>query len=194
MLYLISLGGVTDKRALIVASGLVSAALALAGCGVSVAAGGENAASHPASGIFVSPTVGGGDISVRSTPTVVYTAPKNTPPAVLPPGLTATAKAVQGVVSGGCWDDSHQGNVYGAYDQVFWWQGDCGDTIGQVTMELYPSAKAATEASGHSSSSAVLARYLDGAVLVDVYDNAPLSVLSQLGSVKGLRALAGYGT
>ena len=43
--------------------GLAAAALALGGCGVSVAAGGHNAATHPASGIWVSPTVGGGPIS-----------------------------------------------------------------------------------------------------------------------------------
>ena len=129
-----------SKRAAIVAAGVVTISLALGGCGVSVDAGGENAATHPASGIFVSNTVGGASISVKTNPTVVYQPPSSTPPASVPSGLTSAVASIESLVTGGCWQDAHYGNVYGAYDQLFWWQGDCGDTIGQVTVELYPTA------------------------------------------------------
>jgi hypothetical protein len=173
--------------------GLAAAALALGGCGVSVAAGGHNAATHPASGIWVSPTVGGGPISGEAVASIPFQPPPSTPPAALPAGLTATLTDIQDAVTGGCWDNAHFGSVYGAYDQYFWWQGDCGDTFGQVAIELYPSATAAEQQAHHPVTSAVLARYLDGAVIVDVYTSAPLSVISQLGQVKGLQAVAGYG-
>ena len=111
-------------------------------------AGGENAATHPASGIFVSNTVGGGNISVKTNPTVAYQPPPSTPPASVPAGLTTAVADIESVVTGGCWQDAHFGNVYGAYDQFFWWQGGCGDTIGQVTVELYPTAAAAAGGTG----------------------------------------------
>ena len=170
----------------------LTAAMALGGCGVSVAAGGSNAATHPASGIWVSPTVGGGNISGGAVAAVPFEPPPSTPPAALPSGVSSTIGAIEHVVTGGCWENAHYGNVYGAYDQYFWWQGECGDTVGQVTVELYPSAKAAKGQAHHSAPSGVLARYLDGLVLVDVYTSAPLSVLSQLGTVKGLQAVQGY--
>ncbi len=173
--------------------GLAAAALALGGCGVSVAAGGHNAATHPASGIWVSPTVGGGPISGGATASVSFQPPSSTPPTALPAGLTSTVAGIQHSVTGGCWDNADSGSVYGAYDQYFWWQGDCGDTFGQVAVELYPSAAAAKQQAHHPVASAVLARYIDGAVIVDVYTSAPLSVISQLGEVKGLQVVAGYG-
>ena len=183
-----------SKRLAVLAAGFATVSLALAGCGDSVPAGGENAATHPASGIWVSPTVGGLTISeLYPTPTVPFQAPPGTPPRTLPSGLVATEDAVQSALSGGCWQDAHFGNVYGAYDQLFWWQGQCGDTIGQVTAELYPSVAAATANDHHPTSNALLERYQDGAVLVDVYANAPLSALSPLGQVKGLKAVPGYG-
>ena len=119
--------------------------------------------------------------------------PSSTPPAALPAGLTSTVTGIQHSVTGGCWDNAGSGSVYGAYDQYFWWQGDCGDTFGQIAVELYPSAAAAKQQAHHPVTSAVLARYIDGAVIVDVYTSAPLSVISQLGEVKGLQAVAGYG-
>ena len=173
--------------------GLAAAALAMGGCGVSVAAGGSNAATHPASGIWVSPTVGGGPVSGSPPPNVAFQPPASAPPAALPAGLTSTVNDIQHVVTGGCWDNAHSGSVYGAYDQLFWWQGDCGDTFGQMAVELYPSAAAAKGQDHHAVTSAVLARYIDGPVIVDVYTSAPLSVLSQLGAVKGLQAVPGYG-
>lgn len=183
------------KRALLAFSALASVGLAAAGCGVSVDQGGHNAATHPASGIFVSNTVGGGaDISAKSSPTVTYQPPNNKAPSVLPAGLAQTEKAVEAAVTGGCWQDSHQGDVYGAYDQLFWWTGDCGDTVAQVTVEAFPSAAKAKSEQRHPTSSPVLARYIDGALLVTVWSNAPLSVTSALSGVKGLRALPGYGT
>jgi len=181
------------KRAAILAAGIATVTVVLGGCGDSVRAGGENAASHPASGIFVSNTVGGGNISVKSNPTVPYQPPPSTPPASIPTGLTSAVADIEPVVTGGCWQDAHLGNVYGAYDQLFWWQGDCGDTIGQVTVELYPTAAAASANAHHPGPSALLDRYRDGAALVDVYTNAPLSVLSELGTVNGLRTVPGYG-
>lgn len=172
----------------------LTAALALEGCGVSVAAGGRNAATHPASGVWVSPTVGGGNVSGGTAGAVPFQPPPSTPPAAQPTGLSSTIGDIEHVVTGGCWDNAHYGSVYGAYDQLFWWQGDCGDTVGQVTVELYPSATAAKGEAHHPVPSGVLARYLDGPVIVDVYTSAPLSVLSQLGAVKGLQAVPGYGS
>ncbi len=184
---------VRHQRALLAVSALASAAFLVAGCGVSVAGGGENAASHPASGIFTSNTVGGGaDVSGEPAPPVTYTLPNNKPPAVLPSGQTATAKAVEAAVKGGCWEDSHAGDLYGAYDQLFWWQGACGDTVAQVTVELYPSAAKSRAQDRHPVSQPLLARFLDGAVLIDVWANAPLSAVTSLSSVKGLQALPGY--
>jgi hypothetical protein len=181
------------KRAAILAAGIATISVALGGCGVSVDAGGENAATHPASGIFVSNTVGGGGISVKTNPTVPYQPPPSTPPASVPAGLTSAVADIESVVTGGCWQDAHYGNVYGAYDQIFWWQGACGDTIGQVTIELYPTAAAASAKAHHPGPSALLDRYQDGAALVDVFTNAPLYVLSDLGTVKGLVSVPGYG-
>jgi hypothetical protein len=111
----------------------------------------------------------------------------------VPSGLSSALDDIQHAVTGGCWDNAHYGSVYGAYDQLFWWQGDCGDTVGQVTVELYPSVAAARGEAHHPVTSAVLARYMDGAIIVDVYTSAPLSVLSQLATVKGLQAVPGYG-
>ena len=132
-------------------------------------------------------------MSGNAPPAVPFVPPPSTLPASLPSGLSSTLDAIQRTVTGGCWDDARYGSVYGAYDQLFWWQGDCGDTFGQVAVELYPSAAAATDEAHHPTASAVLARYRDGAVIVDVYASAPLSVLSQLGTVKGLQAVPGYG-
>ena len=183
----------SHQRALMAVSVLASAGLFVAGCGVSVAAGGNNAATHPASGIFDSNTVGGGaDVSGKPAPPVPYNPPSNKPPAVLPAGLRATAKAVEAAVKGGCWQDSHQGDLFGAYDQLFWWQGDCGDTVAQVTVELFASAAQAKAEERHAVSQPLLARYLEGAVLVNVWANAPLSVVTSLSAVKGLVALPGY--
>ena len=193
-LYLISLGCVMSKRRAVLAASFAAVAVALSGCGVSVSAGGENAATHPASGIWVARTVGGENISEPyPTPTIAYQAPANTPPKTLPPGLSATEAAVEKAVTGGCWEDVHEGNLYGAYDQLFWWEGQCGDTIGQLAVELYPSVDKANAEIDHRTSSAVLGRYEDGAVIVDVYANAPLSALSQLSQVKGLKPVPGYG-
>ena len=89
--------------------------------------------------------------------------PPSTPPAALPSGLSSTIDDIEHAVTGGCWQDAHYGNVYGAYDQLFWWQGDCGDTVGQVTVELYPSAKAAKGTPITPVDRGVLARYLEGA-------------------------------
>jgi hypothetical protein len=170
--------------------------LAAAGCGVSVDQGGRNAATHPASGIFVSNTVGGGGaISTKhAVPTVTYQPPNNKPPAAVPAGLAQTEKAVEAAITGGCWEDSHQGDVNGAYDQLFWWTGDCGDTVVQVTAEAFASAAKAKSEERHATSSPVLARYIDGALLVTVWSNAPLSAVSALSGVNGLQAVAGYGT
>ncbi len=173
---------------------LACTAVALSACGASVAQGGQNAATHPASGIFVSPTVGAGDVSAQPAPLPPYQPPSSAPPPVLPPGQLATVAAVQSAVHGGCWQDARAGNVYGAYDQHFWWQGNCWDTIGQVTIELYPSAARAAAAQYHHSPVPLLARYRDGAVLVDVYSNAPLSVVAALDAVAGLTPVPGYGS
>jgi len=181
------------RRAALTAA-LAAASLTLAGCGVSVQAGGENAATHPASGIWVARTVGGENISEPyPTPTVPFQFPANTPPKTLPAGLSAAVAAIQTAVTGGCWEDSHEGNLYGAYDQLFWWQGQCGDTVDEATVELYPTVSAATAQLRHPTANALLDRYQDGAVIVDVFANAPLSVPSQLSAVRGLKAVAGYG-
>jgi hypothetical protein len=183
-----------NRRAAILASAGATVTLALGGCGVSVARGGENAATHPSSGIFVSPTVGGNTISVVNSPTMTFQPPSSTPPSPLPAGLTSTESAIEPAVTGGCWENSHTGNLYGGYDQLFWWQGDCGDTIDMVTVELYPTVAKASSEAHHVVSKALLARYIDGAVIVDVYANAPLYVLSQLAGIKGLTPVPGYGT
>jgi hypothetical protein len=183
------------KRGTIVASGVLTAALALAGCGeVSVGAGGENAATHPASGIWESNTVGGGDVSGHALPSVPLTLPPSTPPLSLPSGLNAAETALESAVTGGCWQNAHAGDVYGAWDQLFWWQGQCGDTLGQVTIEVFSSAGAATGSSHHRTSTALQARFLDGALLIDVWANAPSSVVAQVASVKGAKAVPGYGS
>lgn len=183
-----------NQRPAVLVAGFAALALVLGGCGVSVAAGGQDAATHPASGIYAAPTEGAGvvpGIKGRTVPTVAYRVGR--PPASAPLGLVATAVAVKTAVTGGCWQDAHEGNVYGAYDQLFWWQGECGDTVGQVTVELYPTAAAAGSETAHRSDNALLARYRAGAVLVDVYANAPQWVVTQLTAVKGLKSLPGYG-
>ncbi|MGC8626872.1 MAG: hypothetical protein ACP5VR_04815 [Acidimicrobiales bacterium] len=180
-------------RSLPWAVSVASAAVALSACGVSVAQGGENAATHPASGIFVSPTVGAGAVSGQAAPLPSFRLPPSTPPAKPPEGQVAAVRAIQAAVKGGCWQDAHAGNVYGAYDQHFWWQGNCGDTIGQVTVELYPTVAQATAQAHHKSPVPLLARYQGKAVLVDVYYNAPGSVVVALSALKGLVAVPGYG-
>jgi hypothetical protein len=182
------------KRAVMLAAGLATVALALAGCGESVHAGGENAALHPSNAIWVSPTVGAENISGHIGPPVppAEPPPATTPPAV-PAGQVATVTQIQAVVSGGCWQNAGLGNVYGAYDQHFWWMGDCGDTTAQVAVELYPSAATAGAQAHHPSPTSLLDRYQDGNVLVDVYSSAPQAVLAQLAAVKGLVPVPGYG-
>ena len=176
-------------------AGLAGLALLLAGCGQGVAQGGANAAEHPALGIFVPTTVGAGNISGHSLPRVSVSIPSNTPPTPLPAGMTTTVSSVQSALTGGCWQDSHAGNVYGAYNQLFWWYVQCAGTPGaQVTVELYPSAAKAAAAAHHPSPDATQARYLDGAVLIDVYASASSTVLAQLAGVKGLSPVQGYGS
>ena len=114
------------KRTATLLAGALTAALALAGCGDSVAAGGANAATNPASGIWVSNTVGGGNISGHPNPTVPVTLPASRPPASAVPGVARTISALKSAVVGGCWEGSRAGNVYGAYGQLFWWKGQCG--------------------------------------------------------------------
>ncbi|HYA45312.1 MAG TPA: hypothetical protein VED59_06880 [Acidimicrobiales bacterium] len=178
-------------KAAMVSSATVALVFALAACGVSVTRGGENSATHPASGIFVPLTVGGGDVSGHPSPTTPYTPPPSTPPPALPAGEAATVSRIEAAVIGGCWQDADAGNVYGAYDQRFWWQGGCGDTAGQVTVELYPSVAAANSQVRHPSLVPLQARFSDGAVLVDVYSNAPLAVVSELGAIGGLHLVLG---
>src|SRR5581483_8070983 len=109
------------RRALLAVSAVLCTGVALAACGESVPYGGQNAATHSASGIFVSNTVGGGgDVSNNDVPTVTYLPPGAKRPASPPAGLQATLKSVEGAVTGGCWQDGAIGNVYGAYDQAFW--------------------------------------------------------------------------
>jgi len=183
-----------SKQGAIMVAGFAAAALALAGCGVSVAAGQQNAATHPASGIFVSPTVGAGNTSGHPIPTLPYKPPPSTPPLSLPSGLSSTETAIEAAVKTGCWEDSHSGNVYGAYDQLFWWQGQCSDTVAGMDVELYPTVADANAQLHHASPMPLSARFHDGAVIVDVYANAPLLVLSEVSGVKGLVAVPGYGT
>jgi hypothetical protein len=185
---------VMTKRAVMLAAGLATVALALAGCGDSVHAGGENAAIHPSSGIWVSPTDGAANISGHKGPPVppAEPLPGKTPTAV-PAGQISTVTDIQAVVNGGCWQNAGLGNVYGAYDQHFWWMGSCADTTAQVAVELYPTAVTATANAHHPSPTSLLDRYQDGNVLVDVYSNAPGNVLAQLATVKGLVPVPGYG-
>jgi hypothetical protein len=184
----------SSQGRLALASGFGLLALALGGCGVGVAAGGENAATHPATGIFVSPTAGAGNVSGHPQPVVQVQVPSSTPPSPLPAGLAATEAAVKSAIRGGCWEDSHAGNFYGAYDQLFWWEGDCATSLGdQVTVELYPSAAKAAAEAHHPSPDAIQARFISGAVLVDVYSSASPAVVSELSSVKGLKPVPGYG-
>jgi hypothetical protein len=182
------------NRAIALVAGSAALALALAGCGDSVKAGGENAATNPASGIWVSPTVGADNISGHVGPPVpANSPPPSTPPAIVPPGQTAEVAKIELVVSGGCWQDAGLGDRYGAYNQNFWFQGDCADTTAQVAVELYPTPAAATTSSHHPTPTALLDRYQDGAILVDVYANAPSYVLTELGAIKGLVPVPGYG-
>lgn len=181
------------KRTVTLLAGALTAALALAGCGDSVAAGGANAAVNPASGIWVSNTIGGGNISGHPNPTVPLTLPASRPPASPVPGVAGTISALKSAVTGGCWEDSHAGNLYGAYDQLFWWRGHCGDTQVMVTAELYPSAAEAASAAGHPSATGILGRYRDGAVLIDVWANAPLSTNAQVAGMSGVEPVPGYG-
>jgi hypothetical protein len=185
---------VMTKRAVMVAAGLAMVALALAGCGDSVHAGGENAAIHPSSAIWVSPTDGAANISGHKGPPIppAEPLPAKTPTAV-PAGQISTVTNIQTVVNGGCWKNAGLGNVYGAYDQHFWWMGACADTTAQVAVELYPTAATATAKAHHPSPTSLLERYQDGNVLVDVYSNAPGNVLTQLATVKGLVPVPGYG-
>jgi len=182
------------KRAVVLAAGLATVALALAGCGDSVHAGGENAAIHPSNAIWVSPTFGAENTSGHKAPPVPPSGPfpAKTPTAV-PAGQVATVSGIQAAVNGGCWQNSGLGNVYGAYNQHFWWLGECGDTTAQVAVELYPTAANATANAHHPSPTSLLDRYQDGNVLVDVYSNAPETVLAQLATVKGLVPVPGFG-
>jgi hypothetical protein len=182
------------KRAVMLAAGLATVTLVLAGCGDSVHAGGENAAIHPSNAIWVSPTVGAQNTSGHETPPIPPAEPlPATPPAAVPPGQLSTVTQIQQVVTDGCWQNAGIGNVYGAYDQHFWWMGECGDTTAQVAVELYPTAAAATAKAHHPSPTSLLDRYQDGNVLVDVYSNAPQAVLAQLGAIKGLVPVPGFG-
>jgi hypothetical protein len=175
------------------AAGLAALTLALAGCGVSVHRGGEDAATNPASGIWVSPTDGADNTSGHvAPPTPVPTLPA-TPPPARPPAQVAIVTKIQAAVTGGCWQNAALGNVYGAYDQHFWWMGECGDTAAQVAIELYPTSTAASASAHHPSPTSLLARFLAGNVLVSVYSNAPQTVLEQLSSVPGLTPVPGYG-
>jgi hypothetical protein len=182
------------KRGVLLAVGLATVALALGGCGESVHRGGENAATHPASGIWVSPTFGAQNTSGHVGPPTPPIGPfPATPPAAVPPGQIATVSRIQQAVTGGCWQNAALGNVYGAYNQHFWWVGGCGATSAQVALELYPTAAAATANAHHPSPTSLLDRYISGNVLVDVYSNAPQTALAQLSTVKGLLPVAGYG-
>jgi hypothetical protein len=192
-LYLNWYRSVMSKRGVLLAAGLATVTLVLAGCGDSVHAGGENAAIHPSSGIWVSPTVGAENISGHPGPVVPPAGLPATPPVAVPPGQISTVTSIQTVVSGGCWQNASLGNVYGAYDQHFWWFGDCGNAPAQVAVELYPTVTAASVKAHHPSPTSLLDRFQDGNVLVDVYSNAPEEVLSQLGAVKGLVPVPGYG-
>ena len=176
------------------AVGAAAVVLALGGCGDSVHAGGENAAVHPSSAIWVSPTEGANNISGHKGPPIPPSGPLPAKtPTALPAGQVSTVTHIQSAVNGGCWQNAGLGNVYGAYNQHFWWMGDCRDTTAQVAVELYPTAATASANAHHPSPTSLLDRYQDGNVLVDVYSNAPETVLAQLGTVKGLVAVPGYG-
>jgi hypothetical protein len=182
------------KRGVVLAAGLAAVALLLGGCGESVRQGGENAATHPASGIWVSPTDGADNISGHVGPPTPPSGPfPPAPPTAVPPGQIASVAKIQSAVSGGCWFNSALGNVYGAFDQHFWWMGDCYDSAAQVAVELYPTAADAAANAHHPSPTSSLERFLDGNVLVNVYSNAPQTVLAQLSGVKGLIPVPGYG-
>lgn len=182
------------KRGVLLGAGLLAVAVLLAGCGESVHQGGENAATHPASGIWVSPTEGAENTSGHVGPLTPAVGPfPPSPPTAVPAGQVGTVLRIQTAVTGGCWQNAGLGNVYGAYDQHFWFMGDCGDTSAQVAVELYPSAASATANAHHPSPTSLLDRYIDGNVLVNVYSNAPETVLTQLSNVKGLTPVPGYG-
>ena len=191
------MSNVVNRRAAASTVGLASLAvlvLALGGCGDGVAAGGENAAEHPSTGIYVSPTVGAGNTSGHPIPPATVQVPSSTPPSPTPAGLVATASAVQSALASGCWENAHAGDIYGAWDQLFWWQGQCATSTGdQVTVELFPTVAAASAAAHHATADALQARYLSGAVLVNVFATASPAVLSNLSAVKSLRPVPGYG-
>lgn len=184
-----------NRRTASMTVGLAGLAFVLAGCGQGVARGGENAAEHPALGIFVPTTVGAGNISGHPQKPVPVSIPSNRAPARLPAGQAATVAAVQSALPGGCWQNAHAGSVYGAYNQLFWWEGECAGTVGdQVTVELFPSEAKAAAAAHHPSPGATAARFLGGGVLVSVFTSAPPSVLSQLAALKSLKPVPGYGS
>jgi hypothetical protein len=176
-----------------------AAALVLCGCGQSVATGGENAATHPASGYSVSQTIGGAGFAGPTVPTT-------TPPSTAPETSaerTAISRIEQ-TVTNGCWQDAHQGNVWGATDQVFWYPYSCGSTIAQIAIEVYPSAAKAAAEAGHGVSTAtspptfyqgganlvqLAMRYQDGSLLVDVYSTAPEAAQAQVASLSVLKAV-----
>jgi hypothetical protein len=175
-------------------AGSAALALMLAGCGQGVARGGENAAEHPALGIFVPTTVGAGNISGHPSKPLPVSIPSNRAPAHPPAGQAATVAAVEAALTGGCWQNAHAGSVYGAYDQYFWWEGECAGTIGdQVTVEVFPSEAQAAAAAHHPSPAATAARFLGHGVLVSVFTSAPSSVVSQLTTLKSQKAVSGYG-
>ena len=194
-LYLNWYRSVMTKRAVMLAAGLATVALALAGCGDSVHAGGENAAIHPSSAIWVSPARSARKTSpATSVPPIPPSEPfPATPPTAVPAGPGRHGDPIQTVVNGGCWQNAGLGNVYGAYDQHFWWMGDCGDTTAQVAVELYPTA-ADCHRQRSSSEPDVPARPLPGRQRAGrrVLERPP-NVLSQLATVKGLAPVPGYG-
>lgn len=181
------------KSAFLTAVALISAALALTGCEVSTAGGNRNAATNPASGIFVSNTVGGGDVSQRFSPMVSFRAPSNKAPSPLPAGQTAAVKSVESQLTGGCWENSHVADLYGAYDQIFWWPGTCDDSVASVTIELYASAAKARASEQHPASSTLLARYIEGSVLVDVWGSSETAAVTTFNGLKGLQLVPGLG-
>lgn len=184
-----------DRRAAGLVAGAICLAVGLAGCGQGVSAGAKNAAENPATGIYVASTTGAGNTSGHPVPPSPLKIPSNRRPAHLPPGLVKTTLALESAVTGGCWENARAGDVYGAWDQLFWWVGECAASIGdQMTVELYPSAAAAMRAAHHASPDALQARYLSGAVLVDVFTSASPAVTSALSTVKGLSPVPGYGS
>jgi hypothetical protein len=182
------------KRGVVLAAGLATVALALGGCGDSVHQGGENAAIHPSSGIWVSPTFGAENTSGHvGLPTPPVGPAPATPPVAVPSGQVSAVSRIQLAVTGGCWQNAALGNVYGAYNQHFWTVGGCGATAADLALELYPTAAAALANAHHPSPESLLDRYIDGNVLVDVYSSAPQTALAQLTSVNGLVPVPGYG-